>query len=163
MEKKMEKSNEETRKTINASVNNNLKDFQATVIESVQEMITTQIDKSNKHMMTGVQEMISKQTEASNKFMIEAIQAAMQVSTINQQQQITTSVLPLYDTTLSNVANNENRQSASNNVITTNSTSQTLTNLTQENRNQPSSDSQVTNTINTDTVNEDDLHWEDMY
>ena len=56
----MEKSNEETRKTINASVNNNLKDFQATVIESVQEMITTQIDKSNKHTMAGVQEIISQ-------------------------------------------------------------------------------------------------------
>ena len=83
MEKKMEKSNEETRKTINASVNNNLKDFQATVIESVQEMITTQIDKSNKHTMAGVQEMISKKTEASKKFIVEAIQAAIQVSTIN--------------------------------------------------------------------------------
>ena len=105
----MEKSNEETRKTINASVNNNLKDFQATVIESVHEMITTQINISNKHMMEGVQEMISKQTEASNKFMIEEIQAAMQVSTINQPQQTTTSVLPPHDTTLSNVVNNENR------------------------------------------------------
>ena len=44
----MEKSNEENQKTIKDSVNNNLKDFQATVIESVQGMITTQIDKSHK-------------------------------------------------------------------------------------------------------------------
>ena len=68
--------------------------------------------------------MISKQTEASNKFMMEAIQAAMQISTINQQQQTTISVLPPYDTTLSNVVSNEHRQSASNNIIRTSSTSQ---------------------------------------
>ena len=116
-------------------------------------MITTQIDKSNKHMMVGVQAIISKQTEASNKFMMEAIQVAMQVSTIHQQQQTTSSVLPSYDTTLSNVVNNKYRHSTLNNVITTSITSQN-----KENRNQPSSDSQVTNTINTDTVNEDDLH-----
>ena len=121
----MEKSNEETQKTIKASVNNNLKYFQATVIDSVQEMITTQIDKSSKHMMAGVQEMISKQTEVSNKFMMEAIQAVMQVSTINQQHQTTISVLPPYDTTLLNVVNNEDSQSTSNNVIATNITSQT--------------------------------------
>ena len=60
----MEKSNEETQKTIKDSVNNTLKVFQATVIESVQEMITTQIDQSNKHMMAEVQEMISKQAKA---------------------------------------------------------------------------------------------------
>ena len=65
MEKKIEKSNEETQKTIKDSVNNTLTDFQATVIESVQEMITNQIDKSNKRMMADVQEMISKQAEAS--------------------------------------------------------------------------------------------------
>ena len=65
MEKKMEKSNEETQKTIKDSVNNTSKDFQATVIESVQEMITNQIDKLNKRMMADVQEMISKQAEAS--------------------------------------------------------------------------------------------------
>ena len=121
----MEKSNEETQKTIKASVNNNLKYFQATVIDSVQEMITTQIDKSSKHMMAGVQEMISKQTEVSNKFMMEAIQVVMQVSTINQQHQTTISVLPPYDTTLLNVVNNEHSQSTSNNVIATNITSQT--------------------------------------
>ena len=117
--------------------------------------------------MAGVQEMISKQTEASKKFMIETIQAAMQVSTIDQQQQTTISVLPPYDATLSNAVNNEHRQSTSNNVITTSSTFQnkdeTLANLTQENRNQPSSDTQVTNVINTGTVNEYDLHWKDMY
>ena len=66
--------------------NDNLNDFQATVIESVQEMITTQINKSNKHMMAGVQEMISQKIEASNKFMMEEIQAAIQISIINQQQ-----------------------------------------------------------------------------
>ena len=158
----MEKSKEETQKTIKASVNNNLKDFQAIVIESVQEIINTPSDKSNTHMMAGVQEMISKQTEASKKFMIETIQAAIQVSTIDQQQQTTISVLPPYDETLSNAVNNEHRQSTSNNVITTSSTShnedETLANLTQENKNQPSSDTQVTNTINAGTVNEVDIH-----
>ena len=48
-------------------------------------MITTQINKSNTHMMVGVQEMISKQVEASHKYMMEAIQTVMKVSTINQQ------------------------------------------------------------------------------
>ena len=107
MENKLEKSNEETQKTIKDSVNKTLKDFQATVIESVQEMITIQIDKSNKHMMAGVQEMITKQAEASNKFMMEAIQQAMQVSTIHQQQLNTITLPPSYNTTLSNSVNND--------------------------------------------------------
>ena len=149
----MEKSNEETQKTIKDSVNNTLKDFLATVIESVQEMITNQIDKSSKHMMAGVQEIVSNQAETSNKFMMEVIQTAMQVSTINQQQINTIHILPSHNTTLqdqpssnnfSNAVNNEHRQSSSNNLnLTSNATqneAETLINLTQENRNQPSSD-----------------------
>ena len=50
----MVKINEETQKTIKYSVNNTLKDFQTTVNEIVQEMITNQIEKSNKHMMAEV-------------------------------------------------------------------------------------------------------------
>ena len=172
----MEKSNEETQKTIKDSVNNTLKDFLATVIESVQEMITNQIDKSSKHMMAGVQEIVSNQAETSNKFMMEVIQTAMQVSTINQQQINTIHFLPSHNTTLqdqpssnnfSNAVNNEHRQSSSNNLnLTSNATqneAETLINLTQENRNQPSSDIQLTNTRNRANVDEDDLQWEGMY
>ena len=167
MEKKLEKSNEETQKTIKDSVNKTLKDFQATVIESVQEMITIQIDKSNKHMMAGVQEMITKQAEASNKFMMEAIQQAMQVSTIHQQQLNTITLPPSYNTTISNLANNDHQHSPPNNFTATTNLSQnevnTSTTPTQAQSNHPPSDTQLITTNISSTINDDDLHWEDMY
>ena len=93
---------------------------------------------------------------------MEAIQIAMQVSTIHQQQLQTIPILPSYNKTLPNSVNNENRQSTSNNFITTSNASQkeveTLTNLIKENKNQPSSDTQLLNTLNSATVNKEDLH-----
>ena len=82
MEQKLEKSNDETQKTTKDSIHNILKDFRSTLIESVPEIITNQIEKSNKYTMTGVQEIIFKQAEESNKYMMEAIQTAMKVSTL---------------------------------------------------------------------------------
>lgn len=62
----MEKSNQETRKMLKDSVNNKLKKFSTTLINSIQEMITKQIEESNKNMMA-------------------AIQTAMKASTITHQ------------------------------------------------------------------------------
>ena len=166
---------EETQKAIKYSENNTLKDFQTIVIESVQEMITNQIDKSNKHMMAGVQKMISEQAEASKKYMMEAIQIVMKVSIITQQQINTLYILPSNNTTLqnqtnssnpSNIVNNENQQSYSNNTIPARNAIQNedenSTHLIWETSTQAFSDIQLNNTRNS-ANNDEELQWEDMY